>query len=287
MSLSTPAISASANESDGHIVDDLACAECGYNLRTLATDAKCPECGMAVGISMRADRLSDAPTDWLNTLASGAWWLRLSVILACPIFYLGAAISGLGVWRLTAVQPGRVEPSLDRGYRVLGRWATLIGSAVITLMTFGVAFYVAATDKRLTGNFNLQLNTSSGAVPISELPMLDTIYLIGHAIYVLGLLSVWRYLQVLAERVPEPELARAWQGLGRSWLATVFGLAGVSGAVFLLVRTGIIPGGSTSVLIPIVVGLIFAVALLALWLKTLRTVTRMSEVLKAPGSTPT
>lgn len=37
------------------IGEDLRCADCGYNLRTLAEDGRCPECGLAIAVSRRYD----------------------------------------------------------------------------------------------------------------------------------------------------------------------------------------------------------------------------------------
>ncbi len=263
-------MSESSHEAGDHIADDLACAECGYNLRTLAYDANCPECGMSVLVSTRGDRLSAAPSAWLDVLVHGAWWLRASVVLAFPIVYLGVALSCYGIWVLTIAQPGRVEPSMDRGYRLAARWATAVGSVVVVAMTFGAMILVAATDQRFAGNWNMQMNPGFGGGPAGELPMFDMVFLVGHAVYVLGLLSTWRYLRVLAERVPDDELAGAWRSLGRCWVGSMLGLVGVSGLANVLVRTGILPGGSTSFWLPLILGLIFAVALLALWVATLR-----------------
>lgn len=278
---STPSdIIDSSQAANDHIADDLACAECGYNLRTLAYNANCPECGMSVVISTRGDRLSAAPSDWLDVLFHGAWWLRASVMLAFPVVYLGVALSCYGIWVMTIAQPGRVEPSLDRGYRLAARWATIVGSLALIAMMIGALIYVAATDQRLAGNWTMQMKPGLGGGLVGELPMFDMALLIGHAVYVLGLLSTWRYLGVLAERVPDKELAGAWRKLVRCWIGSVLGLAGISGLANVLVRTGMVPGGSTSFWLPLILGLIFAVALLALWVVTLRLSGWQVQVLK-------
>jgi len=36
-----------------HVADDVHCIGCGYNLRTLAVDGRCPECGKSVGDTIR------------------------------------------------------------------------------------------------------------------------------------------------------------------------------------------------------------------------------------------
>lgn len=281
MSLNPSVIIETDRQANSHVTDDLACAECGYNLRTLAHDADCPECGMSILVSMRGDRLSAAPLDWLKTLFHGARWLRLSVILAFPIIYLGVAISSYSIWVLTIAQPDRTEPSLDRSYRLAARWATAIGSLIVVAATFGALIYVAATEQRFAGNWNMRMNSGPGGMSIGELPMFDTVFLIGHAVYVLGLLSTWRYLRVLAQRIPDEGLATAWRSLGRYWLGSVLGLTVVCGLTNVLVRTGIIPGGSASFWLPLILVLLFAVVLVLLWLATLRVSRRQALVLNA------
>jgi uncharacterized integral membrane protein/predicted RNA-binding Zn-ribbon protein involved in translation (DUF1610 family) len=266
---------------DEHVDADLTCVECGYNLRTLAYSASCPECGTAVLVSSRGDHLSAAPTQWLRALVHGAWWLRVSVVLALPIVYLGVAVSCYGIWVLTITQQGRVEPSLDRSYRLAARWATVAGAVVVVAMILGALIMVAATDQRFASNWNMRFKPGWAGGPAGEFPVFDMLFLIGHAVYVLGLISTWRYLRVLAERVPDLELADGWRGLGRCWYASVFGLVGVCGAAYVLVRTGIVPGGSSSFMLPLVVGLLFAVVLLALWVATLRVAGLQVRVMEA------
>jgi hypothetical protein len=85
----------------GHLSKDFSCLGCGYNLRTLATDARCPECGFEVALTLcggfplvdtRARRrglagacaalalamLSPFCADWWapvrGTKGPGAWW---------------------------------------------------------------------------------------------------------------------------------------------------------------------------------------------------------------------
>ncbi len=259
--------------------EDLPCAECGYNLRTLALDASCPECGMSVLISARGDRLATAPADWLKRLKWGAKLLRYSVLFAFPVVYFGVVISWVGIWLLTAAQPKRVEPSFDRSYRMAARWTSLAGAIVLSIMTFGALFYVAYSDQRLAGNWNMRWRSAFGGGN-SEFPMFDVLFLTAHAVYVLGLLSTWRYLQLLAQRVPDEALSSDWKKLTQYWIATAVGLALFSFAGFLLVRLNIVPGGSFSFILPIIYALVFAVVLTWLWWRTLKVAKRQVGVLE-------
>ncbi|MBE7506563.1 MAG: hypothetical protein HS101_09790 [Planctomycetia bacterium] len=55
---------------------DLECVGCGYNLRTLARDAKCPECAVPV-----ADSVDAFPPAFLFRRWSSIRWIRLGLLL--------------------------------------------------------------------------------------------------------------------------------------------------------------------------------------------------------------
>jgi len=44
-------------QENGIVEEDMPCASCGYNLRTLASDGRCPECGETVARSLGAGRM--------------------------------------------------------------------------------------------------------------------------------------------------------------------------------------------------------------------------------------
>ena len=84
---------------------DLCCAGCGYALRGLPNDGRCPECGLAVAASIQAaarpPRLADADPRRLRWTVLGAWLL---------VGY--AAFTGLhwaGAWR--QLVPGPIYQS--------------------------------------------------------------------------------------------------------------------------------------------------------------------------------
>ncbi|MBI4719376.1 MAG: hypothetical protein HY763_16395 [Planctomycetes bacterium] len=60
---------------------DVACVHCGYNLRGLATEGLCPECGRAISLSLRGDLLRFSDPAWLERLRLGAWLLSLNIFL--------------------------------------------------------------------------------------------------------------------------------------------------------------------------------------------------------------
>ena len=272
MSLSTPTISADLLDADGRVMGDLACAECGYNLRMLESTGNCPECGMAVVVSARRDRLSDAPGGWLRGITRGARWLHLSIILALPVIYPGILVSCYAVWLLCRTQPGRVEPSLDRGLRVSSLACVWLGGLILLALVVGALVAVGMGRHHMFENWTFQ-----------GLPVFDFFFLLGHAAYVLGLLSFWRYLGLLALRVPDTGLSTAFLALNRRWLLAVGLVAGACGLSYGLFRLGFVSPASQSYLVPVAVLLLIACVLIYLWVSTLKAARRLVVVLGEVG----
>lgn len=76
---------------------DVPCRKCGYNLRGLNAEGRCPECGVAVGFSTQGDYLQFSSPQWLETLARGAriyiWGI---VVLIAGSIAVGLLLRGSG-----------------------------------------------------------------------------------------------------------------------------------------------------------------------------------------------
>src|ERR1700683_2690941 len=58
------------------------CYRCGYDLRGIANDRACPECGLLAQRSRRvSDELHNTRPRWLRKLARGVWLMLLALIL--------------------------------------------------------------------------------------------------------------------------------------------------------------------------------------------------------------
>jgi predicted RNA-binding Zn-ribbon protein involved in translation (DUF1610 family) len=255
---------------DGQVTGDLTCTECGYNLRTLSLTASCPECGMTVITSTRGDHLLHAPQLCRRNLTTGARLLNLSVLLAFPLVYPGVALSGLALWLLTRKQSGRDEPALDRGYRLAARGFTVLGGALIVCLALGALIALASGRQRLFEDWRY-----------NDLPVFDLLFLLGHAIWILGLLATWRYLRVLALRVPDDALADAFNKLTKIWFVSIPLIAGAIGALIGLNRWGILPGAAESPSVAIIISLPPIAILFGLWVATLRTTARQATTFRS------
>ncbi len=117
---------------------DLSCVQCGYNLRTLAITAACPECATLVAHSLHGDRLQFASPEWLKSISKGITLivvalgaqLILGLLVAAMIATSGNSaallavfgtlaaeiVLAIGAWKFTQANPrhsdrsGRLRP---------------------------------------------------------------------------------------------------------------------------------------------------------------------------------
>ncbi len=70
---------------------NISCLQCGYNLRGLQSNGKCPECAGAIEKSIRGDFLKYANPDWLRKIKTGTSVALFTILLAI-ILGIGRAI---------------------------------------------------------------------------------------------------------------------------------------------------------------------------------------------------
>ena len=95
---------------DGKIQVDLPCRRCGYNLRSLARDARCPECSFPVIRCLRRDDLGYGDPRYVRRVALGAYLTFGASIAAVATMFL---FGEFGVWR--AVSPRTRSPPSPPG----------------------------------------------------------------------------------------------------------------------------------------------------------------------------
>ena len=83
-----PTLNAPAGPSASVLAADVPCDRCGYNLRSLEEAGRCPECGLAVAVSMASERLRQARAGspdpaWARQVREGAW-LSVAAFVLLP-----------------------------------------------------------------------------------------------------------------------------------------------------------------------------------------------------------
>ena len=110
---------------------DTPCRRCQYNLRTLAVDGVCPECGTPVALSVRGDLLRFADPNWVERLTGGLLLIILSALLQIGLIVV------VMVWVVMAVVS-------VRGTRLSPLWP-LLGVAIFAVAALGI-FLSTAPD---------------------------------------------------------------------------------------------------------------------------------------------
>jgi hypothetical protein len=151
----------------GHLLDELPCIKCAYILRGLTLESTCPECGTAVGRSVKGDFLKFADPMWVSKLANGMNWIIGAIIASIVLGCVGSGISSstgdtmissvlelaagivtvIGFWLLTTPDPGAIEPSpintrnLTR-YSMLGAYVLTVIAVTLTFLAFSISLVV-------------------------------------------------------------------------------------------------------------------------------------------------
>ena len=95
---------------------DPLCVHCGYNLRGLSTDRKCPECGTPIAKSLRGDLLSSADPDWLRRLHRGQLYIVVGIVVFLAWIPAGPLLSLL---TLALDPPAYVHEGIKTAHSIL------------------------------------------------------------------------------------------------------------------------------------------------------------------------
>ncbi|MEC9373354.1 MAG: hypothetical protein VYC34_05890 [Planctomycetota bacterium] len=221
------------------------CRSCGYNLKGLQRDAKCPECGHSIADSLRSDYLADRDPDYVARLQKGAslvFFLSLLNILLIAFggfaatlvggaAYWIVTIGGVGVtvgllagwWLLSTPDPGDPAESKQVGPRRVLRAAIIAQLVLLMLHAVAMAF------------------VSGGAAPfVVILRFVGFLDLLARIAY---FVSALMYIRNLSRRIPDERL----EELARILLIAVPVLIGVGVLAFLFGM--VVPGLTLVVLI--------------------------------------
>lgn len=196
---------------DEPLAGDRPCVYCGYNLRGLAPNMQCPECGQSIGDSRYGDRLAYADPAWLRQLRSGLLWMTLAAGGYIPANILGVfALSEMrgqlpgyiflaiqivfsvmlcfGAFRLTTPEPRRVDIEDPVTLRRATRVSSIV--AALSVSTFLMLVVARVGDLDIDDGFLRIIEGFLISVPI----MLSCLF---------------SYLIGIARRIPDMGLAKA------------------------------------------------------------------------------
>jgi len=166
----------------GHLLGDLSCVKCQYNLRTLHRDAACPECGTAVGRSIEGNRLRYCDPAWLKQVWEGLNCFGVAVvagigfaafmslyedphdtflIVGVALYATALGLSIYGFFKATSRDPARIDQEHMFSARRLARgtWLAALLTALLALVFTIVANALAMdqTPEMFVGMFLLLL----------------------------------------------------------------------------------------------------------------------------------
>ncbi len=222
-----PGIAPAVLDAERRVAIDLPCLGCGYNVRTLANDAVCPECARPVIESLRGGFLRYADPSWVKGLGNG-----LSMVLIAST--AGIMVPGIAMQIVTgAYAPGearmiagfitlllavsssvllamvglhwvtRRDPVADPQHegwsaRRMARWSSW-------LLLAGPLYWLALVISVFT---NLGLGQSGSSQTLMFMPVYSLGEIAVMAAYCVTPVLLIRHLMVLLRRIPRPGLAR-------------------------------------------------------------------------------
>jgi hypothetical protein len=215
---------------------DRNCVQCSYNIKGLPLAGKCPECGMAVSMSLKGVLLQFASPEYQGTIRSGLSMVLNGILLyivliltsVAMVFALGQstslmlilAVLGIGVqglilfgyWRYTEPDPGFVGRDLPDTPRKIVRIAVMIQAAAAVVQLFAQVGGLAAG-----------VGTSGIAVAVSVLSTIMSFIAFGA--WIMGFFGIMRYTDWMARRLPDAHIiARVKLYI---WLLPVIAIVGI------------------------------------------------------------
>ena len=147
----------------GRVAEDVRCHSCGYNLRGISPDGRCPECRADVGRSIHGGLLRYCDPQWVRRLAGGVSWILASILLGIPIWLS---------WRINAWE-FTITPRLIATLNLLVIGVGLVGCWMVTTPDPGGA----AAERRLSGRRLTRYMMIAWALShvLQFFPSLDTI----------------------------------------------------------------------------------------------------------------
>lgn len=233
-------------DGQGAIAIDLACLQCGYNLRGLDPAGRCPECGADIAVSTRGDLLRFANPDWLHRVKLGADLMLATILLSLVL--------GFGVGCVTAMLPSVTA----RIFAVLVTLAAGICRLTAVYLITAQEPRISLTEREITWRRALRalavITFVATIVLAAEIVQhIPVLFQLGSVVFALTTpvitFGYFAYAETFAVRIPNPKLARssrivkwglsaiqAFQGVGAVVVLLTFGAgtAGVMGGPIMI-----------------------------------------------------
>lgn len=220
-----------AMDNAGMIGFDLACINCGYNLRGLRGDGVCPECANPIGQSLRGDRLIFSSSEWLKHLRRGAalmlWYIVTVALFAAGTYVVNVSQFGpafamvpdtlADVLFIAAIFSLTMQEPRISGSAAPGRLRDIVRGCAVAAFVGKLVLFVAAS---LSHN-------AFGIIGI--------LLLAGNVIAIVGTLII---LRRLARRIPDEKLAKSTGALLWGTLIAVTMLIAAWGVVLFAGNVG-------------------------------------------------
>ncbi|UCG33507.1 MAG: hypothetical protein JSU68_02515, partial [Phycisphaerales bacterium] len=233
-------------DSQGAIAIDLACLQCGYNLRGLDPAGRCPECGVGIALSTRGDLLRFANPDWLRRVKLGADLMLATILLSLVL--------GFGVGCLNAVFASATARILAVLVALAAGGCRLAAVYLITAQEPRISL----TEREITWRRALRALAVIAFVAtivlaaeiVQHIPVL---FQLGSVVFALATpfitFGYFAYAETFAVRIPSPKLARSSR-IVKWGLSAIQVLQAVVAIVALLIfgsATVGVPGGPITV----------------------------------------
>jgi hypothetical protein len=206
---------------DESVGSEVRCVGCGYDLRGLAPDGTCPECGTPVARALRGDALAAADPDWLRRIAIGLQLVGIGcivLILRVPVWVMLDALA---------------DDLLDARPVVRQAMQIVVNFATMSLLLLGVAWVTTLDPRRAEDEqpFGLRRVARAGAVAALVVALLDeAIELAGGGLpalpssatawlsiiaTVVAVVASTYYLAGIIDRIPKAALAKRLRSYAR------------------------------------------------------------------------
>lgn len=247
------------------------CITCGYDLRALEIDSACPECGTAIELSMRGDRLSLSDPAWVAKLAKGQSLLVLGLkifLLAVVVGLVTFFIIGFAIPLVLSALSGKTIPGwiLTTLFTIvvaglfIGIIIATIGCVLVTTQDPRESLSESSISNRNVAqkaiyasyavlaiefvcSFVLDLFSASNA--FVEVYVAIMLILIG-VLYTVSLVATLRWLMNLAARIPDHDLRKRTLESSRFfyWAIPVFIIINIIVPISRTTPTGGVPVSS-------------------------------------------